>query len=142
MKQGSAFHRLGGRLMLFAIIVSLASCTMKTKEAAQQQPQPFKPGLLAKIRMSLFHPKKATPRALVPLWIGTVSLVDMENGFVLVDSNAFYAVIPGKELRCLAKDRETAKIRISAERNPPFFIADILSGTPRVGDRVYSPDHL
>jgi len=34
---------------------------------------------------------------------------------------------------------ETGSVRMSSLRNPPFLIADIVSGDPSPGDKIYLP---
>lgn len=140
-------------LLVMAFTFALPGCkllprkrTITPMSAAQPVPTPqAKPpsmGLLSHFHFVFFPSKKKTAqRALIPLWIGTITMVNHENHFVLIDSNAFYAVVPGKQLSCISQNRETGKVTISKDKNPPFFIADITSGSPQVGDRVYFQDH-
>ena len=142
-------------LLVMAVTFTLPSCKLLPhKRTIIPQPPPGQPtptptpkppnmGLLSHFHFSFFpsKQKKTTPRALVPLWIGTITMVNLETHFVLIDSNAFYAVVPGKQLSCISQSRETGKVVVSKDKNPPFFIADIVSGSPQVGDRVYSQDH-
>ena len=67
--------------------------------------------------------------------IGSITLVNEDLRFVLIDS----ALAPeqGAKLKALSADlTETAVLRTSPEKKPPFIIADIVSGTPHAGDRV------
>lgn len=85
----------------------------------------------------LFPKKKAPPQAVPPARIGTISFIDEENGFVLVDAETLAGALPGEPLVCIANQSETGMLRMSSLRNPPFIVADIISGKPRKGDLVY-----
>jgi hypothetical protein len=85
-------------------------------------------------------PKKATPpTAEPPQWIGVVKLVNEHEGYALVDAQNYATLPPGETLNAVGEDRETGVLRVTADREAPFFIADIVSGKPRAGDRIYSP---
>lgn len=88
----------------------------------------------------VFPKREEPPAAIPPRWIGRITLVDERSNFALVDSQPFSPLPPGTVLHSVSQDRETGILRVSADRNPPFFIADITSGSPRPGDRLYSPE--
>ena len=71
--------------------------------------------------------------------IGTVSLVNEDDHFVLIDAVEYPGA--GSPLAVLSSGgEETALLKVSAERRPPFLIADIVRGAPAVKDRVlYRP---
>lgn len=92
-------------------------------------------GLLDK----LFPKKKEPPKAEPAQLIGTVKMVNLDDKFVLIDALVYTPGAPGESLVCIANQRESASLHISPFRKPPFLIADIVSGTPSVGDRVYKP---
>jgi len=83
--------------------------------------------------------KSGPPRAGLPQLVGVVKMVNKDDQFVLIDAYAFQGVQPGDALICLADQRETANLRLSTLRNPPFLIGDITSGSPSPGERVYKP---
>jgi hypothetical protein len=87
----------------------------------------------------IFPAKKSPPLALSPHWLGTVKLVDQHEGYVLIDSPTYSSLATGQTLNSVGNDSQTATLRVTADREPPFVIADIVSGNPRVGDRIYSP---
>jgi hypothetical protein len=87
-----------------------------------------------------FPPKEATPTAAPPNWVGKVALVNLEDRYVLVDSQSTYNFAPGETLTCIGEGRVSGTVQVTIDRKPPFFIADILSGRPQVGDRIYSPN--
>jgi hypothetical protein len=83
-------------------------------------------------------PKKAKPpQAAAPRLIGTIKMVNKDDKFVLIDAVSYSGAQPGDSLVCIVNQRETAYLRASALRNPPFLIADIASGNPSPGDKVY-----
>jgi len=70
-----------------------------------------------------------------PRTIGTVSLVNEELGFVLVQT----AETPeaGTPLQSRSKDgQETALLKVSTAQKHPFIIADVMKGKPHVGEVV------
>ena len=70
-----------------------------------------------------------------PVTVGVITLVNEELGFVLIDSSL--SVEPGTALHALSEtSEETALLKVSAEKKPPFMIADVVKGTPHPGDRV------
>lgn len=107
-----------------------------TPPAAQRKPQE---GFLSRMWHSVFPKKEEPPVATSPSWIGTVKLVDENAHYVLVDTDTYHPLATGETLIAVGNERETATLRVTADRNPPFFIADIVSGRPMPGDRIYSP---
>lgn len=88
----------------------------------------------------IFNKKKPeAPVASAPLWIGTIKVVNAAEQYVLIDSNLTVSIPPGEILNSVGNDFESGTVRTTADRMHPFFIADIASGNPAVGDRVYSP---
>lgn len=85
-------------------------------------------------------PHKAKPPAATPpQMVGVVKMVNKEDRFVLIDTASFQAASSGDSLVCITSQKQTAELRVSAMRNPPFLIADITSGLPSPGDKVYKP---
>jgi hypothetical protein len=85
-------------------------------------------------------PRKAKPpQAQVPRLIGVVKTVNSEDRFVLIDATTFRGAEAGDLLICIRDQKETANLRMSTLKNPPFLIADIASGIPSPGDRVFKP---
>ena len=71
-----------------------------------------------------------------PRTVGTITLVNPDGKFVLVDSGMFPTPENGTTLRAFTGDAESAELRASDVRRRPFVIADIVHGLPRKGDRV------
>jgi len=86
-----------------------------------------------------FPKKPGPPKATPPQLIGTIKMVNTEDRFVLIDAVCYQGTEPGGLLVCLMNQQETANLRMSSMKNPPFLIADIASGTPSPGDRVFKP---
>ncbi len=88
----------------------------------------------------LFPKKKAgPPQAHPPQLVGVIKMVNIEDRFVLIDAVSSQGTEAGALLVCIMNQQETANLRMSSLKNPPFLIADIASGTPSPGDRVFKP---
>jgi hypothetical protein len=99
-----------------------------------------KPNFFVALWQKVFPPKAdGPPAASTPNWIGTVKAVSERRDYVLVDSLNYQNPVPGAILTTVGVESETGSVRVSDDRDPPFFIADIVSGTPAPGDRLYSP---
>ncbi len=84
------------------------------------------------------RPKKATPAPVVkPLFVGTIMLVNDGGHFVLIDSGMSPGPLPGAVLKSRAPAGESGELKAGDVRRRPFTIADVVKGTPRVGDRVF-----
>ncbi len=82
--------------------------------------------------------KKAAATALMaaPRLIGSVSLVNDDLRFALVDSPEM--PIPGTALKTFSQaGQETAVLSVGKEQKRPFIIADIVKGEPHTGDQVF-----
>jgi len=74
-----------------------------------------------------------------PQWTGVIRMVNSAENFVLVESGAISSAIPGETYLAVGKGVETATLRMTSLKNPPFLIADIVSGSPSPGDKIYLP---
>ncbi|CAN5795997.1 hypothetical protein BH09VER1_BH09VER1_19530 [soil metagenome] len=83
--------------------------------------------------------KAKPPAAQAPQLIGTIKMVNKEDKFVLIDGASFQGTAPGDALVCITNQKETANLRMSTLKNPPFLIADITNGNPSPGDKVFKP---
>jgi len=145
----------GGIVVLLAAVVLLTACANNKESAAAAPPSlpgtppvaeapKRKPSALAYLWPlnwpELFFPKKpAPPQAQAPQFIGVVKMVNTEDQFVLIDAVSHQGTEPGALLLCITDQKETANLRMSTLKNPPFLIADITSGQPAPGDRVFKP---
>lgn len=87
----------------------------------------------------IFPKKERPPAAVPPQWSGTVRMVNTAEKFVLVESNGTLPLLPGENYLSVADGRETATLLMTSLRNPPFQIADLVSGTPAAGEKIYLP---
>lgn len=82
--------------------------------------------------------KKAAPQSPpAPQLVGTVTLVNEEQHFVLIDSTTSPSPLPNAVLRTRGAAGETAELKAGAIRRRPFAIADVVKGAPKVGDQVF-----
>lgn len=79
------------------------------------------------------------PTASAVQWAGEIRMVNIAENFVLVESNSAGTTIPGGKYVAVKNGRETGVVRITSLRNPPFLIADIISGDPSPGDKIHFP---
>ena len=86
-------------------------------------------------------PSKSPPAPIAsPVnWAGEIRMVNVAENFVLIESNSSAATIPGEKYLAIQNGTETGSVRMTALRNPPFLIADIVSGDPSPGDKIYLP---
>jgi hypothetical protein len=115
-----------------------------TTETQPAQPKPKRPFLATAFSwlesVPIFSPRKPkAPPAQVPRLIGVIKMVDRDDRFVLIDATTFQATAAGDLLVCIRDQKETANLHMGNLKNPPFLIADIASGNPSPGDRVFKP---
>ncbi len=72
-----------------------------------------------------------------PLLVGTITLVNTEQHFVLIDSTNSPGPLPGAALKTRGPDGAVAELKSGAIRRRPFTIADVVKGAPQVGDQVF-----
>lgn len=90
-----------------------------------------------------FFPSKKIekpPPALPALPVGEIRQVNAEGKFVLVDTGSAVAVQPGEMFLALSEGKITAELKLTELKSPPFMIADIVSGQPAAGQKVYRRD--
>lgn len=87
----------------------------------------------------LFPPKPKPPTAQPVQLIGTIRQVNLDNQFVLIDTISNFSAAPGEVFVTLSQQTQTATLRMSSLKSPPFLIADITEGKPTPGDRVFRP---
>jgi len=88
----------------------------------------------------LFPRKSPPPPAATPVqWAGEIRMVNIAENFVLIESLSGVAVVPGEKYLAIRNTQETGAVRITSLRNPPFLIADIISGDPSPGDKIHLP---
>jgi hypothetical protein len=74
------------------------------------------------------------PTAVTPLDLGLVAQVNESLQYAIIRC----AVLPsdGEEVTICRNDKEVARLKVTGPRRPPYVSADVLSGSPRQGDRV------
>ncbi len=145
----SAFLSAGYLILipLTALALLFSGCAQKEKPA-QENPfvspveKPREPFFVFKWINSIgniFPKKSKPPTATPPQWAGTIRMVNASERFVLIESANLTSAIPGETYVAVSSTSETATLRMTNLKNPPFLIADILSGTPAEGERIYLP---
>lgn len=149
----------GAVLFLFCIVAGCAILPGKPKETPQPEvaqshsvdraaanPQETPEAEMAerkKLRWQdvvfFWWPKpKAGPPVAAPLETsGVISFVNLPANFVILETSSSSTLPVGLELSAIKDGRITSKVKVSAERRPPFVIAEIIEGIPERGDRFY-----
>lgn len=69
--------------------------------------------------------------------VGSLHVVRPEEGFVLIRSSRFFQIEPGTDIITYGNGgTETSRLRVSPAKKGQFVTADILSGSPKVGDQA------
>jgi len=86
-------------------------------------------------RLPFFHSKKkAPPHAQGLERVGIIRTVGNDGSFVIIEMEPGVVVPPGRELLVVGS---SGVIHLkSAETQPPYFIADVVSGEPMAGQIV------
>jgi hypothetical protein len=75
-----------------------------------------------------------------PILVGTISLVNEEGKFALIDNGTSPVPPVGGPLESFTGEVKSGELVTTQARRHPFTIADIRSGQPQKGDRViYQP---
>ena len=115
-------HGLRPSLTVFVTLLLLSSCALlrmpgrKRREAEE---------------------KRLAALAKVPLFVGTITLVDAGGGFVLIDNGSTPSPPVGSVIKSRTAGTESGELRVTEVRRRPFVIADIVKGTPQKGDPVF-----
>ena len=122
-------------LLAVAVVFSLGACTHLSGNKPLAPPTSWLGGL------GKFLPKKKPrPPAATPVnWAGTIQLVNTAENFVLIESESATPVIPGEKYLSVQNGRESGTLRMTSLKAHPFLIADIVSGNPSTGDKIYIP---
>jgi hypothetical protein len=81
-------------------------------------------------------PEEKAP-APTPRRVGTVTLVNEADHFVLIDTATAPAPETGTALKTFTGDVESGVVTVGSVARRPFVVADIVSGAPRKGDAVF-----
>ncbi len=98
--------------------------------------------LLLLLALAACHPKTPvtakTPAVTAPTYVGEIAVVNLVGKFVLIELRATGAPPEaGTPLTAITEAGESVRLKVTAERKRPFVSADILSGEPARGQRVY-----
>ena len=122
-------------LLAAAVVFSLGACTHPSGNKPLAPPTSWLGGL-----GQLLPKKKPRPPAATPVnWAGTIQLVNTAENFVLIESESATPVLPGEKYLSVQNGRESGTLRMTSLKAHPFLIADILSGNPSTGDKIYIP---
>jgi hypothetical protein len=72
-----------------------------------------------------------------PQFAGTIVLVNEDEHFVLIDVGFSSVPRSGTALKAISGGVETGVVTVGEVRKRPFAVADIVSGAPKRGDRVF-----
>jgi hypothetical protein len=95
--------------------------------------------ILKKIHLPGRHAKKEKPAAgpPKPQFAGTITLVNEDAHFVLIDVGTSSVPRSGTALKSMSGGVETGVLAVGDVRRRPFAVADIVSGAPKRGDQVF-----
>ena len=79
----------------------------------------------------------AEPGPVQPIFVGTVTLVNTNLGFVLIEATPVFMPEAGQALKCKSNGVDSAIVTVGVERKRPFISADIVKGMPQKGDEVF-----
>jgi hypothetical protein len=82
--------------------------------------------------------EEPAPTAETQNFLGSISMVNEDGRFVLVDFGGFAAPQPGAEVEVRRDGETVATLKVGEEMRRPFAAADIVDGTPQTGDDVWS----
>ena len=123
--------------------LAIVGCATPKKDASADKPKPestAKKTVTHWLSWLKFPEKTPPPPSATPIdWAGVIRLVNEDERFVLIQTQGASGVIADEKYLCIRDTAETGVLRMTTLKNPPFLIADILSGDPRIGDKVYLP---
>lgn len=83
--------------------------------------------------------KKKPPRATLKVdqLMGSITMVNEDASFVLIDSGTLPSPAVGTILKTHSADALPVQLRVTQIRKPPFYVADIVKGMPKKGEQVF-----
>ena len=81
--------------------------------------------------------KVAAAQAEAPRRIGTITLVNENDRFVLIDTGMAAAPALGTALKSFTGETASGVVAVGNVNRRPFVVADIVQGAPKKGDTVY-----
>ena len=92
-------------------------------------------------KLHLFPQRKSTTEAKAPTTtprqVGTITLVNETDHFVLIDTATAPAPVAGTALKTFTGNVESGVVTVGLVSRRPFVVADIVSGAPQKGDTVF-----
>jgi hypothetical protein len=104
------------QFILALAVLCVAACAPARKQKAPSTPPPAPPSLIE---------------------VGTITLVNASGRFVLIDHGILSAPPGGGVLKSFTNGVESAELIVTEVKRGSFTIADIRSGEPQKGDRVF-----
>ena len=82
-------------------------------------------------------PRPALAARVVPQRVGTITLVNEAEHFVLIDTGV--AAVPpiGTALKCFTGEASSGVVAVGNVYRRPFVVADIVQGSPKKGDGAF-----
>jgi hypothetical protein len=82
------------------------------------------------------HKAPPPPRAQALERVGIIRSLSADGSFVIIELEPGVVIAPGRALIVTAGEGAPIKL-LSAESQPPYFIADIQEGQPKPGQTVF-----
>jgi len=81
--------------------------------------------------------QEAAQKESAPHLVGTITLVNETERFVLIDNGSQPPPPTGAALKSFTGGSESGVLSVGSVRRRPFVIADIVKGQPKKGDEVF-----
>ena len=81
--------------------------------------------------------KSVVARAVMPVRVGTITLVNEDRRFVLIDTGMVAAPAVGTALKSFTGESASGVLVVGDVNRRPFIVADIVQGAPQKGDAVF-----
>ena len=91
-------------------------------------------------KMRLLPERKTKParaQTAVPSRVGTITLVNNDEHFVLIDTGMAATPAIGTALKSFTGETVSGVVAVGNVNRRPFVVADIVQGTPKKGDGVF-----
>ena len=101
-------------------------------------PSPKKRSILPHFSLipPFFHHPPPPPRAQGLVKVGTIRTISPDGSYVIAKMEPGTVVSTGRDLIVTAAAGEPVQLKV-AENQPPYFIADVKSGHPSVGQFIF-----
>ena len=95
------------------------------------------PGCATFKKMHLLPQRKVKAVAVEPRRVGTITLVNEDERFVLIDTGMAAAPTVGTALKSFTGETASGVVAVGNVNRRPFVVADIVQGVPKKGDAVF-----